>query len=178
MLTNNAWKRVGGIIVGGFILFIVFCAAFLWGGIWLERRLVRVRDGVAKPTFPFADYSDDELRVIMPFAFEDALSRVPTRTPPEVTLKKFLDAMKKGDIDTAADQFVAKEREKWKTFLLGVQKKGMVGLMLKDLATAEKISQTDSLAQFDYTAVRNGKKIAGSVYFIKNTQGDWTIDHF
>ncbi len=175
MLTTNSRIRITCIIVSGFIVFIIFCAALLVGGIWLEKRLELVRRGEAKPDFPFAEYKEEELRAIMPFAFHDAIDRIPTRVTPEETLQKFIEAMKKGDIDTAVNQFVEKDRVGWKQFLIEVKKKKMVNLMINDLQTARQGLTGDSVRTFNYIGTNGNKKVGSQVDFEKDTSGDWKI---
>ena len=175
MQNASARKRMIWIVVIGFILFIISSAALLWGGIWLEKKLMLVRRGDAKPYFPFAEYKEEELRALMPFAFHDAIDRVPTRTPPEETLRVFIEAMKKGDIDTAVKQFVEKDRGGWKTDLMEIKKSGMVDEMVRDLGTAKKKWGGDSVAQFDYFGFNEKEQVSRSVFFQKDTNGDWKI---
>jgi len=167
--------RMVWILVSGFAVFIIFSAALLWGGIWLEKKLMLVRRGDAKPYFPFAEYKEEELRAIMPFAFHDAIDKIPTRTPPEETLRVFIEAMKKGDIDTAVKQFVEKDRAGWKKFLLEVQRKKMVDLMIKDLGTAQPGLKGGSISTFNYVGTNNKEKVGSQVDFEKDTSGDWKI---
>jgi len=82
-------------------LFLVVGAVMIFAGYgWFLNRMARVDTGTARPTFPYRDYSLEELNKLYPqyITYDD----VPTIQTPEQTHQKFIEALKREDFDEAA----------------------------------------------------------------------------
>lgn len=66
---------------------------------------------------------------------------------PEETLRLFIDALKKGDIDLASKYFVLDKQKEWRNELLIIKEKGLLDEMVKDLGKT-RLSVDESTAFF------------------------------
>ena len=57
---------------------------------------------------------------------------------PEETLRLFIDALKKGDTDSAAKYFILDKQDEWKEDLAKIKEKNLLGEMIRDLENAKK----------------------------------------
>ncbi|OGZ96914.1 MAG: hypothetical protein A3B34_00890 [Candidatus Sungbacteria bacterium RIFCSPLOWO2_01_FULL_54_21] len=73
---------------------------------------------------------------------------------PEETLKLFIEALKKGDIDLAAKYFVLDKQEEWRADLSQIQEKGLLDEMVGDL-TSTKMTLKGEVAYFTLTRVND-----------------------
>lgn len=155
---------VGAVVVAG----LVFGA---YG--WFLGRQKRVVGGFARPSFPYSDYSIEELGRLYPQYVNENV--VTTRTPEE-THKMFVDKLKAGDLNGAVECCVVKGNQKDMLDLLnGVKARGQWDLMLGDIGEIKKESLLDTMATYSYLGTYNGKKVGNLINFIKNNQGIWLI---
>lgn len=75
---------------------------------------------------------------------------------PEETLKFFVEALKKGDVELASKYFALDDnlsREKWVNYLKDMKNKGYLGLMANDISTRAKPDLKNRLSQNDFKFV-------------------------
>ena len=91
---------------------------------------------------------------------------------PEETLKLFIDALKKGDIDLASKYFEIQDQGKWKEYLSELKTSGHVSNAIVD-AEKLKLSKQDGDRAF-FTAV-NEKNIVDVQVVLGKINGRWKI---
>ena len=145
---------------------------------WFLNKRGRVEAGTARPTFPYSDYSFEELNKLYPqFVNEN----VTTTQTPEQTHRIFVDNLKKGDLNEAVECcFVKEEWADMKSGLQRVKEKGELNAMVADLDTEIRNDlnyklNKDASATYFYSSDRGGKQIGSSIDFIKSTKGIWLI---
>lgn len=161
--------------VGYYLLFIVGLFLILTGYNWYLYKQQLVRGGHAKPTFPYARYTQEELNKMYP---QYPNENVPTRQTPEETYAKFIAALKKGDLEEASKQFVEKKQKDWLESLGKIKEKGLLEEFIGDydqkLINNYKYSTT---AQFHIgIEALSGALAERPIDFIKDSNGDWKID--
>lgn len=97
-------------------------------------------------------------------------------TTPEETLRLFIDALKKEDIDLAAKYFVIDRQEEWLGNLRKIKEKNMLAKMVKDLEREKSKKLTgDDRAVF---YISNDKReLALIIRTIKGVNGIWKIEN-
>lgn len=157
---------LGILILGVALIFISYD--------WFLQKQQRVLNGTARATFPYSDYSDDELQKLFP---HDVENNAPTVQSPEETHQKFLTALKKEDFDEAVNCcFRVGDRERMKTFLIDLKKKGQLSLMMSDIKEIYKDIVGNMTATYIYNGTYNGKKVGNTMTFIKTSDGYWYIE--
>ena len=73
---------------------------------------------------------------------------------PEETLRLFIDALKKGDIDLAAKYFLIEEQKKWREDLTMIKEKQLLNKMIDDL-NKTKLTIRDERAFFSLIDEKN-----------------------
>jgi len=163
-------KKWGGVAA-------IVIAVFLFLGLgwyWFGARQARVLAGFAHPTFPYSDYTMEELGTMFPQYVEN---NAPTVQSPEQTHQKFLTALKKGDFDEAVRCcFAEGDRERMKKEILDIKDRGYLPTMISDLAIIKKDFVTSWKASYIYSGMYNGKKVANFLQFIKSQNGIWYIE--
>ncbi len=141
------------------ILILVILIIVVYAGVkWYEERMFWVKNGMANPKFPFRQYSILELvrqGKVTDYVpeLEEALESLPTRTAPQETLDKYIQALKNGDIEEALNCCVEKDLDVdnrigefghgWKVresdieYLYGVKERGYLDDMIEDLEIIE-----------------------------------------
>lgn len=93
---------------------------------------------------------------------------------PEETLRLFIEALEKGDIELAIKYFVIEKQEKQKNYLLEIQKKDNFQMALADLARLKLSKKTEEEAFF--TAVGKRGVVELQVILLKNLKTNkWKI---
>lgn len=155
---------VGAVVVAG----LIFGA---YG--WFLKRQEKVLGGFARPTFPYSNYSVEELGAMYP---QYANENVATVRTPEETHKMFVEKLKVGDLNGAVECCVVKGNQKEMIDLLnGVKARGQWGLMLGDIGEIRKDFVGDTIATYIYSGTLDSQKVANFFRFIKNNQGIWLI---
>jgi len=160
--------------------FVVWFSVFILGLIfifscyvWFLNKQKRVLVGTARPTFPYSDYSREELENIFP---HDKENNAPVLQTPEQTHALFIQAVKNGDFKEAANCcFREGDRENTVSFLNELKKKGQINLMLSDIKEIHKDFATSWEASYTYTGTLNGEKVGSVMIFTKTTGGYWYI---
>ncbi len=157
-----------------FVLLVVALAIILFYG-WFLNKMARVDAGTARATFPYADYSIAELNKLYPQYIENNAT---TTQSPEQTHQLFVDALKKGDFDTAVKCcFREGDQAKMKEGLQKVKDDGYLQEMVTDLdQSIKQISSSSVAATYSYSVVKEGKNFGHRIDFLKNDQGVWLIE--
>lgn len=164
-----------------FKVFLISTVALIIGGVfifgaygWFLGRQKRVETGAARPTFPYSDYSIEELNRLYP---QYANADVPTAQTPEQTHAKFIAALKDGDLDEAVRCcFREGESVEMKRRLEEVRSKDLLEKMTQDLAKIDQEIVGDNSATYSYSSQREGQNFGHIISFIKNSQGVWLIE--
>lgn len=165
------WSVVG---IGVAVLIVGVLAVFYFYG-WFLGKQERVLAGTARATFPYGDYSIAELEKMYP---QYANVDVATTQTPEQTHRKFVDALKAGDINGAVECCFRKgDWESMKAGLERVKSENLLDEMIKDVDNnLEKDSVGDNSAAYSVSVMRDGKKFGHKIFFIKNSDGVWLIE--
>jgi len=161
------------------IIFVVVLVLILAGYIWFLGKMERVKSGIAKPNFPYSDYTLAQLEAMYPQTLNE---KVQTTQTPEQTFAKFITAVKAGDFSTASKCcFREAKQADIENGLKKLQAEGKLSEMLKDLGGGIKPGQgldlnKDTLATYYFYSEKDGKKIGSTIDFMKNSQGVWLID--
>lgn len=160
------------------ILIIIFFGGFLgiiFGYRWFLNKMRRVDAGTARATFPYSDYSDEELNKLYPQYIEN---KAPTIQSPEQTHELFVTALKKGDFDEAVKCcFREGDQAKMKESLEEIKTKGLLTEMIEDLnRNFVKESMDYNLAIYSFSTLKNNEQYGHRINFIKNSQGVWLIE--
>lgn len=157
-----------------YLLLIIGLFLILTGYNWYLYKQQLVRGGHAKPTFPYARYTQEELNKMYPQILNE---NVPTRQTPEETYAKFIAALKAGNLEEASKQFVEKKQKEWLESLRKIKEDILLQVMIDDLERDfRKEYMWDTLAQYRYSVLKEGKKFTNAIDFIKDSNGDWKID--
>jgi len=184
-------------IITAVIFIIIFLAIVYWGWTeynqWWQVRKEYVRMGLAENKFPYRMYTERELVEKGIWTSESpALKAVPTRTTPEETYAKFRQALIDGDLDKAAECFVREYREEWKKSLYEIKEKEFLKDMVKDLPrkledtylytdditgenTRNRNLNNIAISSYIYVLENDSQRIAHTISFEKNWDGDWLI---
>ncbi|MEK9183195.1 MAG: hypothetical protein AAB849_01680 [Patescibacteria group bacterium] len=156
-----------------YLLLVIGLFLILVGVNWYLIKQREVRLGLARPAFPYAKYSQEELDKMYP---QYPNENVATRVTPEQTYAKLIAALKVGDLDEASKQFVAGQQSEWLESLKKIKEKGLLGAMIVDLdKELGKNMMSGAMAQFMISIDKDGEKWARPVDFVKDSNGDWKI---
>jgi len=171
-------------IITAVIFFIIFLAIVYFGWAeynqWWKARKEYVRMGLAEDKFPYRMYTERELIEMGRWPVESKYyDSIPTRTTPEETYAKFRQALIDEDSDKAAECFIDEKRDTVRKGLVDIfGDKQLKDQMLEDLPI--KIDSIDIIGRssvyYDYSIIREGKKIAQTMSFVKSLNGDWLIE--
>jgi len=185
-------------VVSILILIIIFGIFAIWVGIevnnWWKVRKEYVRIGFAEDKFPYRMYTERELVEKGLWSGESpALNAVPTRTTPEETYVIFRQALIDGDLDKAVECFIKAKQEAWRSSLYEIKNKGFLQEMLNDLPdkledayfytddiTGKDTKNRDlnhiAISSYYYISKNDPEKMAKTMTFSKDWNGDWKIE--
>ena len=171
-------------LVSVILFIIIFGIIVVWVGLeynqWWQVRKEYVRMGLAEDKFPYRMYTERELVEMGRWPVESKYyDSIPTRTTPEETYAKFRQALIDEDFDKAAECFIDEKRDTVRKGLVDIfGDKQLKDQMLEDLPI--KIDSIDTTGRssvyYDYSIIREGKKIAQTMSFVKSLNGDWLIE--
>ena len=180
-------KKIIAVVV---FLIILIAVGYLVGievNDWWQVRKEYIKMGYASDKFPFRMYTAEELaeKGLYP---ESLYEDVPTRTRPEETYAIFHQALIDEDLKKAAECFIEEQQKEIREGLEKVRKEGLLQNMLNDLP--EKLEDTYmynegvenrdlnkiSLTSYDYVKPNDPEKMAHTIGFVKNKNGDWKIE--
>ncbi len=164
------------IIAVGIVAVILVAVLGVCVNLWTARKMDKVALGLAKSSFPYRDYTQEELNKMYP---QIKYADVPTRVTPEETYAKFRQALKENNLEMAIEQF-DNESDKYrenKEILTNFYNENKFQELYQFYP--EKIIQAnmyESIAQYEYNALENGKIFVNSIDFAKDVNGDWKLD--
>jgi len=180
--TNNMSARGGSafggkkIIIIGLMVIILAAALGIGLNIWTTKKMDKVALGLARPDFPYADYTEEELSKMYP---QIKYADVPTRISPEETYAKFRQALKENNLEMAIEQ-LNKESERYKEnteALTQAYEEGRFGQIYNSYPEKiEKSNMYESIAQFYFLQKEGEYNLRQYINFIKNANGDWKLD--
>jgi len=144
---------------------------------WFLQKQERVANGVARPEFPYTDYTLEELNKMYPQYLN---VDVPTTQTPEETHQLFLATLKKGDLDGAVECCVVKSKQKeMRDGLTRVREKEQLQMMINDLdakikAEENLVLDSTNIATYYYSGKNNS--FGSTINFTKNSDGKWLIE--
>ena len=161
-------------IFGAVVVLILGLAAIFGGYGWFLNKQQRVLTGTARPSFPYGDYSLEELNRLYPQTVNE---NVKTTQTPEETHKKFLTALKAGNFDEAVNCcFREGDREGMKESLYKIKADNLLNKMIGDLdKVITLVSMYENKAVYSYATLKDGKEFGHRINFVKNGQGVWMI---
>ncbi|MDD5071738.1 MAG: hypothetical protein PHQ42_03315 [Patescibacteria group bacterium] len=167
------------IIIIGLIAIVAMAVLGVLLNLWTIRKMDKVSLGLARPYFPYTDYTESELAKMYP---QIKYADVATRTTPEETYAKFRQALKDNDLEMAIEQLSKESGKRYKENKEALESFFDEG-KFKDLYLhysdeINKISMYESIAQYDYDYYSEEYKqqLVGSINFIKDANGDWKLD--
>jgi hypothetical protein len=185
-------------IITAIVFIIIFLAVVYLGwtqySAWWQVRKEYVRMGFAEDKFPYRMYTERELVEKGLWSGESpALNAVPTRTTPEETYTIFRQALIDGDLDKAAECFIKAKQEAWRSSLYEIKNKGFLQEMLNDLPdklgdtyfytddiTGKNTENRDlnhiAISSYYYVSKNDPEKMAKTMTFSKDWNGDWKIE--
>ncbi|KKQ27909.1 MAG: hypothetical protein US42_C0004G0048 [Candidatus Magasanikbacteria bacterium GW2011_GWC2_37_14] len=152
------------------VTIIIIVAVLLVGGgvTWYKNCQEYVKRGLAKNTFPYTKYNQDELNSLYS---QYPLENVATTQTPEQTYQKFREYLKNQDIDGALSLIFERYRAEYKKAFEKAKNEGKVLELYKALPeTLQKVSCYDTICTY-----KIGNKDV-EVEFVKNLQGVWLIE--
>ena len=156
-----------------YLLLVIGLFLILVGVNWYLIKQKEVRLGMARPAFPYAKYSQDELDKMYPQYLNE---NVPTRVTPEETYAKLLAALKAENLDLASQQFTAEQQSEWLKSLEKIKEGALLDDMIGDLdQKLNKENAGGSIAQYNIGIKQEGKIWAHAINFVKDSNGDWKI---
>ncbi len=149
---------------------VVLGVSFIFGGyVWFEKKQRRVLAGTARPTFPYSDYSIDELNKLFPqYLNED----VATTQSPEETYGKLKKALLENNIGSALDTFYFRNKDKYSEVFNKKYNDGKLSSLASNLDDVIIMGSDCDNTRCIYT-MENSK---AEISFIKNSQGVWLIE--
>jgi len=169
--------RLKKIIIIGVIAIIVMAVLGVLLNVWTTRKMDKVSLGLARPDFPYTDYTESELAEMYP---QIKYADVATRTTPEETYAKFREALKTNNLEMAIEQ-LSKESEKYeenKKTLEQAHKDGKFAGAYDSLYP-EKVERStfgDSSGSLCYDQKQEDGTFVACTSFIKDSSGDWKLD--
>jgi len=168
--------RLKKIIIIGVIAIIVMAVLGVLLNVWTTRKMDKVSLGLARPDFPYTDYTESELAEMYP---QIKYADVATRTTPEETYAKFRQALKDNNLEMAIEQ-LSKESGKYKENKEALTKAYGEGGFDKIYefypGDAWRGTFGESSGQLCYNQKHEDGEFVGCSYFIKDANGDWKLD--
>lgn len=164
------------ILRAGIIAIVLALAGTIIFNVWLENKMKKVALGLADYTFPFHEYTEQELNQKYP---QIRYADVPTRITPEQTYAKFRQALKENNLQTALDQ-LSKESENYndnKEILTKAYNDGDFAEAFNEYPEKiEKSTMYETIASFYFLKNEGGHNLRQYIGFLKNQNGNWLID--
>lgn len=170
-MSKQVYRIVGTIGVVAILIILIIA-----GYNWFVGKQERVANGTARATFPYSDYSIEELNKIYP---QNVLEGVVTTRSPEETHRMFIEKLTVNDIEGALSCCVVQgAREEIRETIDTAKNKGMYNVMLGDIGRIEADFVGDGMATYLYTAKYRDATVTNFMRFVKNQQGIWLIKSF
>lgn len=156
------------VILISLIVFFIGIVFILLGYNWFQNKMARVGTGTARSTFPYADYSQEELNKLYP---QTPAENVATIQTPEETYGKFRVYLKNNDINGALSLVFKRYKSNFEKLFRQSQKDGTVENLYKKLP--ENITRLNCL---DTICIYKLGDTDSEIEFIKSIQGIWLIE--
>ncbi len=157
-------------IFGAVVVLILGLAAIFGGYGWFLNKQQRVLTGTARPSFPYGDYSLEELNKMYP---QYPLENVKTTQTPEETYAKLIATLRAGNLEGVKGLLTGRYEEE---FLYTITKNNKENDLPKIAELFDfKIKmqeQSDGLAIYK---IENPSKEM-TIFFFKNKSGVWQLD--
>ncbi|MCX6741107.1 MAG: hypothetical protein NTY61_01780 [Candidatus Parcubacteria bacterium] len=170
-------KTKNWLVVLAVILLVALLSGcfYLWR-VWWPEKQIKISLGLAVSEFPWRNYSQAELNELYP---QIKNASIPTRITPEETYTKFREALRTNNLELAVGQ-LSKESKKYNDNVNNLRQ-AYKDKKLQEYYREypEKISKAligQSLSQYEYDRLENGKTFVNSIDFIKDANGDWKMD--
>lgn len=157
-------------IVGYYLLLLVGLLLILVGYVWFVSRQNLIRLNLAQPNFPYTRYSDEDLEEKFP---QYPNEKVETTQTPEQTYAKFIEALKKGDVEGMRGLFYGNKYDEYEKYFLDDIKNNKLDETIK-LFDRQLILKDDLETMRGYNLDGFGDKYI--IEFIKDLDGIWKID--
>jgi len=168
--------RLKKIIIIGVIAIIIVAALGICLNIWTTKKMDKVALGLARPDFPYADYTEEELGEMYP---QIKYADVATRVTPEQTYAKFRQALEENNLEMAIEQLSkesAKRYKENKEALTQAYEEGRFGQIYSSYPEKiEKSNMYESMAQFYFNYKEEGVDRTHFINFLKDAKGDWKL---
>lgn len=154
-----------------YLLFVIGLLLILGGYVWYLNRQHLVQLGLCRSNFPYTKYSVEELEKMYPQYPNEKVATVQT---PEQTYAKFIEALKKGDVEGVSKLFYGVKYTDYEKIFEEKKKNNSLGDLLKTLDSKLILnSKSETLAQYRLENKDNNNYI---IEFIKDIDGIWKID--
>jgi len=164
------------IIVVGVVAAVFISISGICLNKWTESKMRKVALGLAESSFPYRDYTEQELAKMYP---QIKYADVPTRVAPEETYAKFRQALKENNLELAIGQ-LSRESSSYNKNVDVITKAYEEGKFTEALESypekIEKESMAESIASFYYFRQKGNINLKTHISFIKNADGDWKLD--
>ncbi len=159
-------------IVLYYLLIVIGLGLILGGYVWYLNKQNLVRLNLARPNFPFTRYSDAELEKMYSQYPNEKVATVQT---PEQTYAKFIEALKRGDVEGVVGNFMEDKKNKYREYLQKSIKENKLNELIERLdKPIYKIESYTALAYYSFQQIReDGDSL---IEFIKDIDGIWKID--
>jgi murein L,D-transpeptidase YcbB/YkuD len=132
--------------------------------------------GLARPDFPYADYTESELAEMYP---QIKYADVATRTTPEETYTKFRQALEENNLEMAIEQ-LSKESSRYKenkeALAQVYQDEKFIEVLIEYPENIWRGTFGESFGQLCYNQKHEDGEFVGCSSFIKDASGDWKLD--
>ncbi len=158
------------------LILLILTASFCVGIVWYKNKINLINKGLAKSSFPYHEYSMEELWEQGKWPEEDKIKDIPTKRTSEQTYSEFRNALENNDIEKASKYFLPWEQNEMEKRLKQIKEQELLEQMLSDLPKKINNLETNRIsAWYEYTISRNGKKYIEIISFVKDLNGDWRI---
>ena len=169
--------RLKKIIIIGVIAIVAVAISGVLLNIWTTKKMDKVSLGLARPDFPYMDYTEEELAKMYP---QIKYADVATRITPEETYAKFRQALEENNLEMAIAQLSKESGKRYnenKEALTQAQKDGRFGQIYTSYPEKiEKSNMYEARAQFYFNYKEEDTDRTHFINFSKDTNGDWKLD--
>ncbi len=171
-------SRLKKIIAIGIICLVLATGLGIYANKWAGEKMQKVVLGLAESSFPYRDYTEEELAKMYP---QIKYADVPTRVTPEQTYANFREALRTNNLDLALEQ-LGRESERYGEnveILTNFDKENKFQELYQHYPERiEKSNMYESISQYeyDYYSSQYKQNLIGSINFIKDANGDWKLD--
>lgn len=149
------------IVAGIFLILVCFN--------WYMLKQDLVRQGFARPNFPYVKYNQEELNKLFP---QYPLENVATTQTPEETYAKFIAALKKGDVEESLKMVAEKKVTEYRDALEKAVRENRLGQIIKTI-DFDIVKKEEGGGAALYRKKDTQESV---VIFRKNEKGVWLID--